>query len=316
MSQRRASSSSIPRATAGRSSVSLGSNSASRKRETDPHTAHILKKFGLDDIMPKAQDFDTARASLLPLDGSDVIFAGGKPIARRRESSSPAVTEALARGFKLAHFPARALLPEDMFSDHNNLRKQIEQEEMAKLQQKSSVSPDPRKLSPSVENHNNNNNSQSTTSRNNNNNNNNPARIPGNIDPHVLPQGALMKPLPSAKELYNTDIPLQETSKFDVTNQQWLYGVDNGDWMLSDPVQLTNMARVFRRCFPRTEKDDQYEEFPTSNYSGNFILKRYGGCFPEHCHYSFYKKYGEFGMGAATSEYHNFPAGRHPLAPI
>lgn len=321
------------------SNISNSNSSSQRRRasiansNTDAQTLHILRKFGLDDVMPKPQDFDSARADLLPLDGSAPIFAGGRPINRRRESSSPAVTEALARGFKLAHFPARALLPEDQFAKHG--KNSLQQEEYFEQQQQKSPSPNNTNMNTTTnndatlrpdelqqlqqkslsqqlhresQNRNMENSSSSLLA--------NAARIPSNIDPHVLPQGALMQPLPPARELLNTHVPLQQTTKYDVTNEQWLGGYDAGDWALSDPVALTSMARIYRRCFPRTEKDDQYDEFPTSNFAGNYLLKRYGGCFPPHCQYSFYRKYGEYGQGAVTSEYHNFPAGKHPLAPI
>lgn len=331
-----------------RTSQSRARSSASAT--TDPQTLHILKKFGLDEIMPQPQDFASARAELLPLDGSTPIFAGGKPITRRRESSSPAVTEALARGFKLTHFPARALLPEDQFASHrkNTLQQQNYFDNVGAPPRSSpSVSPDPRlqyqqpqasaataasllssssiaeiqqrqqrDISKQLRQESNSRSPQQTSDATSHYAQNNPARIPPNIDPHVLPQGALMQPLPPARELYETHVPLQQTTKFDATNERWLHGVDTGDWALSDPVALTSMARIYRRCFPRTERDDQHDEFPTSNFAGNYILKRYGGCFPEHCHYSFYRKYGEHGQGAVSSEYHNFPAGRHPLAPI
>jgi hypothetical protein len=320
------------------SSSSSSSPSASQQRRrasiatsnTDPQTLHILKKFGLEEIMPKPQDFESARADLMPIDGSTPIFAGGRPISRRRESSSPAVTEALARGFKLTHFPARALLPEDQFANHskNTLQQEKFFESSNNNNNKSNNnnrnSPDPnlllspdevqqqqqKALAQQLR------QQQSENRASQQNEYSNAARIPANIDPHVLPQGALMQPLPPARELLNKHIPLQQTTKYDVSNERWLGGYDAGDWALSDPVALTSMARIYRRCFPRTEKDDQYDEFPTSDFSGNFILRRYGGCFPPHCQYSFYRKYGEVGQGAASSEYHNFPAGRHPLAPI
>lgn len=66
------------------------------------------------------------------------------------------------------------------------------------------------------------------------------------------------------------------------------------------------------RCFPRTAKDDDYAGLPTSNYNGNYTLRRYGGSFPEHANYGFYRKYGLKGKGATTAERHNFPAGSPP----
>eukprot|EP00744_Colponema_vietnamica_P010430 GILI01014738.1.p1 GENE.GILI01014738.1~~GILI01014738.1.p1 ORF type:complete len:248 (-),score=17.52 GILI01014738.1:70-813(-) len=66
------------------------------------------------------------------------------------------------------------------------------------------------------------------------------------------------------------------------------------------------------RCFPRTAKDDEYEGLPTSNYNGNYTLRRYGGSFPQHANYGFYRKFGLRGQGATTSERHNFPIGSAP----
>lgn len=70
--------------------------------------------------------------------------------------------------------------------------------------------------------------------------------------------------------------------------------------------------RHHRRCFPYTDRDEKRESFPTSNYNGNFLLRRYGGCFPPHARYEFYRQYGMSGQGAASSEHHNLPMGEAP----
>ena len=67
-----------------------------------------------------------------------------------------------------------------------------------------------------------------------------------------------------------------------------------------------------KHCFARTEKDYKLGAFPTSKYSGNHILRRYGGAFPKHGNYGFYRKYGTDGRGAASAEFHNFPNGDRP----
>ena len=67
-----------------------------------------------------------------------------------------------------------------------------------------------------------------------------------------------------------------------------------------------------RRCFKRSEKDLKREAFPTSKFTGNYILQRYGGAFPPHGNYGFYRRYGLEGRGAASAEYHNFPNGERP----
>lgn len=51
---------------------------------------------------------------------------------------------------------------------------------------------------------------------------------------------------------------------------------------------------------------------PTSKYNGNYILYRYGGSFPKHANYGFYRRYGLEGRGAATSDRHNLPLGVAP----
>jgi hypothetical protein len=284
---------------------------------SDERTAHIIRAFGLSDIVPRASDFATARAHLLPTDGSTPIFAGGKPIMRRRESSSPAVEEALARGFALAHFPARALLPEDSFARFGSRRKSA-----SAAAARVGRSPDPSAPAPSASRG----RSAASVAAASSAQQGGPAaaagdeldsaRIPRGISPHVLPRNALMRPLPPARELLETHVPLQRTDRYDASNERWLTGVDAGDFAVSDPVVVAELAKAYRRCFPRTERDDQLEELPTSRFCGNFLLRRWGGAFPPHCHYDFYRRYGEFGIGAASAEYHNFPAGRHPLGPI
>lgn len=66
------------------------------------------------------------------------------------------------------------------------------------------------------------------------------------------------------------------------------------------------------RCFPLTEKDLKRQAFPTSRYSGNYTLQRYGGAFPPYCNYGFYSRYGYDGRGAVSAEFHNFPSGSRP----
>lgn len=68
----------------------------------------------------------------------------------------------------------------------------------------------------------------------------------------------------------------------------------------------------FHRCFPLTEKDRKLRSFPTSRYSGNYLLQRYGGAFPQHGNYGFYRRYGLDGRGAASADLHNFPGGDAP----
>lgn len=293
-----------------------------QKEERDKHTSYIIKKFGLEDIVPRIGDYEAARAEQqLPLDGHIPIFAGGKPIHTRRESSSPAVVDALRYGFKLAHYPARALLPEDMFSKYG-----------ADAKSKGSNSPDPALPSASRNPSSSQHRAASSSSQQmqlqlqpyvsppmsaSRREQQHQQRIPGDISPHVLPHGALLQPLPAARELMETQIPLAVPARYSRQLDEWQAGVDVGSpsWALSDPEMIIGMARHYRRCFPRTARDDTYDELPTSRFSGNYILRRYGGCFPEHCHYSHYRKYSEFGLNT-TSEFHNYPAGRHPYAPI
>jgi hypothetical protein len=67
-----------------------------------------------------------------------------------------------------------------------------------------------------------------------------------------------------------------------------------------------------KRCFEQTERDLKLASFPTSKYSGNYTLFRYGGAFPPHANYGFYRRYGSDGRGAAGAEFHNFPNGERP----
>lgn len=54
------------------------------------------------------------------------------------------------------------------------------------------------------------------------------------------------------------------------------------------------------------------DSLPTSQFNGNYLLFRYGGKYPKHANYGFYRRFGAEGQGAATSEFHNFPGGQHP----
>ena len=42
-------------------------------------------------------------------------------------------------------------------------------------------------------------------------------------------------------------------------------------------------------------------------------LRRYGGAYPKHGNYDFYRRYGAAGQGAVTAEYHNKPNGDDPV---
>ena len=301
----------------------------------DDRTEAIISKYSLSDVVPRASDFEAARANLLPLDGSTPVFVGGRLIARRRQSSSPAVEEALARGFELAHFPSRALLPhpsEDSFGVAAAVsksgapvvaaRRPLQSTSRVRGAAATSVSPEPAlpradhadRRSPSLAAT----SSWSDTAAAAAARAADEARIPKGISPHVLPQGLLMRPLPSAGELLASETPLQHepTARLSDESRRWRAGADMGFWATSDASFLADLSRPFRRCYPRTEKDEQLDEYPTSQFAGNFILRRYGGNFPPHCQYDFYKKYGERGLGARSSEYHSFPGGRHPLAPL
>ena len=67
------------------------------------------------------------------------------------------------------------------------------------------------------------------------------------------------------------------------------------------------------KCFQRPHDDNAtYEGYPTSKYNGNYHLRRYGGKFPQHCNYGFYRRYGLKGQGAVTAGAHNYPAGAPP----
>jgi hypothetical protein len=66
------------------------------------------------------------------------------------------------------------------------------------------------------------------------------------------------------------------------------------------------------RCFAFTAEDQRLAELPTSKYSGNFLLRRWGGSLPKHQRYDHYSKFGCSGRGAASAEFHNFPNGRKP----
>jgi hypothetical protein len=70
--------------------------------------------------------------------------------------------------------------------------------------------------------------------------------------------------------------------------------------------------RAPHRSFPETTKADKLASFPTSPYNGNYLLRRYGGAFPAHGNYGFYRRYGAAGQGARTAEYHNMPNGLTP----
>lgn len=65
-----------------------------------------------------------------------------------------------------------------------------------------------------------------------------------------------------------------------------------------------------RRCFAHSK--NPRDNLPTSKYNGNYLLFRYGGKFPKHANYGFYRRYGCEGQGAATSEFHNLPTGQRP----
>jgi hypothetical protein len=54
------------------------------------------------------------------------------------------------------------------------------------------------------------------------------------------------------------------------------------------------------------------DNLPNSKYNGNYLLFRYGGKYPKHANYGFYRRYGFEGQGAATSEFHNLPSGQKP----
>lgn len=62
----------------------------------------------------------------------------------------------------------------------------------------------------------------------------------------------------------------------------------------------------------RKEPVEVSSAFPTSKYNGNYLLQRYGGQFPKHGNYGFYRRYGTEGRGAATSATHNMPNGLKP----
>ena len=62
------------------------------------------------------------------------------------------------------------------------------------------------------------------------------------------------------------------------------------------------------KCFPAENQRD----YPTSNYNGNYQLRRFGGDFPSHCNYGFYRRYGTEGQGAVSAEFHNSPGGGRP----
>jgi len=79
-----------------------------------------------------------------------------------------------------------------------------------------------------------------------------------------------------------------------------------------DAIRQRRIHDEVHRCFPRTDIDEKLEAFPASPYNGNFLLRRWGGAFPDHCRYEHYRKFGEFGQGAKTAEYHNFPCGLPP----
>ena len=67
------------------------------------------------------------------------------------------------------------------------------------------------------------------------------------------------------------------------------------------------------KCFQRSQTDDaEYGGYPTSNYNGNYHLRRYGGKFPKHCNYGFYRRYGLNGQGAVSAGAHNYPMGSAP----
>jgi hypothetical protein len=68
------------------------------------------------------------------------------------------------------------------------------------------------------------------------------------------------------------------------------------------------------RSFPASESDRKREGFPTSKYNGNYLLRRYGGAFPKHGEYGFYRRYGAAGQGAVTAEFHNRPNGDSPVS--
>uniref|UniRef100_A0A7S1M5Q2 Uncharacterized protein n=1 Tax=Neobodo designis TaxID=312471 RepID=A0A7S1M5Q2_NEODS len=67
------------------------------------------------------------------------------------------------------------------------------------------------------------------------------------------------------------------------------------------------------RSFPETAADEKRASFPTSRYNGNYLLRRYGGAYPKHGNYDFYRRYGAAGQGAVTAEYHNKPNGDDPV---
>jgi hypothetical protein len=54
------------------------------------------------------------------------------------------------------------------------------------------------------------------------------------------------------------------------------------------------------------------DTLPTSQFNGNYLLFRYGGKFPKHGNYGFYRRYGCEGQGAVTSEFHHLPGGQRP----
>ena len=77
-------------------------------------------------------------------------------------------------------------------------------------------------------------------------------------------------------------------------------------------AEQSRSLRARRRCFPWTSADERLQTLPVSDYNGNYILRRYGGCFPPHARYRFYRRFGMTGQGASSSEYHNLPLGDAP----
>lgn len=64
------------------------------------------------------------------------------------------------------------------------------------------------------------------------------------------------------------------------------------------------------RCFKNSK--NPRDTLPTSQFNGNYLLYRYGGKFPKHGNYGFYRRYGYEGQGAVTSEFHHLPGGQRP----
>lgn len=74
-------------------------------------------------------------------------------------------------------------------------------------------------------------------------------------------------------------------------------------------------ATAQRRSFAQRSLSPQADSrgLSASSYSnGNYLIRRYGGHFPAHANYGFYRRYGAQGRGAATSEFHNLPMGVRP----